>query len=188
MKFQDENFSGEIVESDKLRWAVLDDGRKIPATIMLDYFRGVVPESVIHEILGESVKMHRIKERNLRRNVNRNGYPLDYIKQERVEFEDEIYSNLLSFAGLEYRDGLPFKIYYSENLTYYRTMKLTKGAKKVTFKFEDGSNDSTWISGECWIYRNGNLYTHCEIALADFIDKVYPIMNYQKSYELRIVF
>ena len=64
MKFQDENFSGEIVESDKLRWAVLDDGRKIPATIMLDYFRGVVPESVIHEILGESVKMHRIKERN----------------------------------------------------------------------------------------------------------------------------
>ena len=130
MKFQDENFSGEIVESDKLRWAVLDDGRKIPATIMLDYFRGVVPESVIHEILRESVKMHRIKERNLRRNVSINGYPLDYIKQERVEFEDEIYSNLLSFAGLEYRDGLPFKIYYSENLTYYRTMKLTKGAKR----------------------------------------------------------
>ena len=188
MKFNDEKFSGEVIESNELRWAVLDDGRKIPATIMFDYFKGVVPESAINEILIESVKMHRIRERDLRRTVNSNGYSIDYIKKERGEIEDDIYSNLLSFAGLEYRDGLAIKIYNSKNLTYSRALNLTRGAKKVVFKFEDGSNDSTWVRGECWIYRNHNLDVHCEASLVDFIYKVYSMMNYQKEYELKIAF
>lgn len=188
MKFQDENFSGEIIEKDELRWAVLDDGRRIPATIMLDYFKGVVPEGAVHSSLLESVNMHKIRETDLRRTVNRSGYSLDYINSKKGEMEDEIYKNLLNYAGLDYKDGLALKTYLGKNLTYFIATNLTKGAKKVVFKYEDSLDDATWVNGECWIYKNGNLNTHCESSLMEFIHKVFVMMDYRKNYKMHVAF
>ena len=188
MKFQCGVFSGEIIEKDDLRWAVLDDGRRIPATIMLDFFKGVIPEGAVHGNLLESVNMHRIRQTDLRRAVNRNGYSLDYINQRKAELEDEIYKNLLNYAGLDYKEGLKIRKYQKKYLTYFRATNLTKGARKVVFKYKDGLDDATWVRGECWIYKNGHIDTHCESSLMDFIHKVFSIMDYNKEFEMRVAF
>ena len=188
MRFNDGVFSGEIIEKDDLRWAVLDDGRKIPATIMLDYFKGVIPEGAVHSNLLESVNMHRIRETDLRRAVNRSGYSLDYVNQRKEELEDEIYKNLLNYAGLDYKDGLKIRKYLGKYLTYFRATNLTKGASKVVFKYKDGLDDATWVHGECWIYKNGHIDTHCESSLMDFIHKVFVIRDYNKEFEMHVAF
>jgi hypothetical protein len=188
MRFQSDKFSGEIIEKDELRWAVLDDGRRIPATIMLDYFKGVVPEAAVHGNLLESVNMHKVEETYLRRIVNRNGYSLDFINNKKAEIEDEIYKNLLNYAGLDYKDGLKLRTYLGDNLTYFRAVNLTKTAKKVTFKYDDGSYDAIWVSGECWIYKNGNIDTNCELSLMDFIHKVFVMRDYHKNYKMHVAF
>lgn len=188
MYFKTDKYEGNMVEEYGLRWAKTEQG-KIPAFIMFEYLQGVLPESMLARVFNQSNIMFNDLERWLRREANRYNYDLGDIESNSKTNHIHIYNNLLDMVGRDNRGCEKIRTYEVVNLTSYKAIGLTEGAKKIVIKTKSHKDNWIWETGKIFAYKDFKLIEEVrEIKLVDFLYKYFNDIPYRDGHIMEVVF
>ncbi len=177
-----------MVEEYGLRWAKTEQG-KIPAFIMFEYLQGVLPKSMLNRVFSQSNIMYLDSERGLRREANRYNYNLVDIGLIKEKNWIRIYKNLLDMVGRDNRGCEKIRTYEVVNLTCYKAIGLTEGAKKIVIKTKSHKDNWIWETGKIFAYKDFKLIEEVrEIKLVDFLYKYFNEITYRDGHIMEVVF